>query len=158
MKRRIVLESRNESYPAVNFYSFLFVGETESEFDKFFNKFDNDPFYKNDMDLIIEALNTIGEEGALNVHFRNEGGSLKALPIETSRLRLYCFKVSEGLIILGNGGVKTTRTYQEEPELDKYVSDLNEVGRHLINRSNSGNSTYIYQSQIYGDLDFVIES
>lgn len=37
---------------------------------------------------------------------------------------IYCLRLSDQIVILGNGGVKTTRTYQEDPKLYGYVLDL----------------------------------
>lgn len=39
-------------------------------------------------------------------------------------MRLYCLRMSDQILIVGNGGVKTTRTYNEDPILSGYVLDL----------------------------------
>lgn len=39
-------------------------------------------------------------------------------------LRLYCLRISDQILIIGNGGIKETRTYQESEELSGYVMDL----------------------------------
>ena len=44
-----------------------------------------------------------------------------ALPVTSSKLRLYCLRLSDKILILGNGGVKSTRTYQEDSSLKAYV-------------------------------------
>lgn len=46
------------------------------------------------------------------------------MPIESGKLRLYCLRFSDQIVILGNGGVKNTRTYEEDPKLYGYVLDL----------------------------------
>ena len=50
--------------------------------------------------------------------------NVAALSIDSRKLRLYCLRISDQIMILGNGGVKTTRTYQEDEELSGYVMDL----------------------------------
>ena len=47
-----------------------------------------------------------------------------ALPIESGKLRLYCLRLSDRILIIGNGGIKETRTYQEDETLLGYVMDL----------------------------------
>lgn len=47
-----------------------------------------------------------------------------ALPIESGKLRLYCLRLSDQILIIGNGGIKESRTYQEEKTLLGYVMDL----------------------------------
>ena len=50
--------------------------------------------------------------------------NVNALPIESGKLRLYCLRISDQIVILGNGGVKNVRTYEEDPKLYGYVLDL----------------------------------
>ena len=160
MKRKILIVPYEEKFAAVNYYVIRFKDEEDSEFDKFFEKFDGDESFTESFNIIIEWLNTIGDEGGLNDHLRNEGGSLKAIPIVTSKLRLYCFKLNECIIILGNGGHKPkhVKAYQDDPELNKYVSDLREAGRNLINRIRNSSKASIYQCKLYGNLEFEIET
>lgn len=44
-----------------------------------------------------------------------------ALPVLRSKLRLYCLRLSDSILILGNGGVKKTKTYNEDYTLKGYV-------------------------------------
>lgn len=159
MKRKIVIELY-EKYSTVSYYVIRFKDESENEFDKFFNKFDGDEYFEDSFNIIIEYLNRIAEEGAIDDYLKREGGSLKAMPIGSSKLRLYCFRVNENLVILGNGGhkPKEIRTYQQSPTLNKYVSDLRETGRKLITRARNGTRASILNDQLFGDLEFEIET
>jgi hypothetical protein len=159
VKRKIVIEPYEE-YPTVNYYVIRFKDEEESEFDKFLDKFDGDEYFEDSFNIIIEYLDRIGNEGALDVHLRREGGSLKAMPIGSSKLRLYCFRVGENIVVLGNGGhkPKEIRAYQQSPELSKYVSDLREAGRKLLNRTNHTTNASIHNGKLYGNLEFEIET
>lgn len=63
----------------------------------------------------------------LERYFRREGkyaDRVYALPTDSGRLRLYCLRLSDKILILGNGGIKATRTYNEDSELNGYVMDL----------------------------------
>ena len=67
------------------------------------------------------------DRGALERYFRPEGtmeDNLCALPIESGNIRLYCLRISDEILILGNGDRKTTRTYQEDRKLLGYALDL----------------------------------
>ena len=37
---------------------------------------------------------------------------------------MYCLRISDQILIVGNGGAKNTRTYEEDIELSGYVMDL----------------------------------
>ena len=75
----------------------------------------------------MQLLDKIAEEGALERFFRPEGkmrDSVVALPVLRSKLRLYCLRLSDRILVLGNGGVKNSRTYQEDDSLRGYYRDL----------------------------------
>jgi hypothetical protein len=146
-----------EKHDQVVYYTIRFAGEEDTEFDKFFDKYDIDEFGE-DFDIITEWLYKIGEEGAIERFFRPEGGRIGAIPVETNRLRLYCLRINECVVILGNGGEKTTRSYQEDPELNEYVQALRETEKHLMARMSSANPrASMYNCQLFGNLDFEIE-
>lgn len=68
--------------------------------------------------------------GFLDRYFRPEGkmrDRVSALPIQSSKLRLYCLRLSDSVLIVGNGGQKDTKTYQENPELNGYVINLQKL-------------------------------
>lgn len=67
--------------------------------------------------------------------------SVKALAIDSRKLRLYCLRISDQILILGNGGVKTTRTYQENEQLSGYVMDLQTFDKVLIKAQKAGKVT-----------------
>jgi len=50
-----------------------------------------------------------------------------ALPAFQSGLRLYCLRMSDSVLIVGNGGIKKTRTYEQDPELNGYVINLQKL-------------------------------
>lgn len=81
------------------------------------------------MDLlrIVQILDKIADEGALERFFRNEGNmrdSVVALPVLRSKHRLYCLRLFDRILVLGNGGVKNSRTYEEDDSLRGYVMTL----------------------------------
>lgn len=128
----------------VGMFSICFNGNEESEFEKFLNEFKNNSTYNKDFSVILLALAKIIDKGALERFFRNEGkykDNVKALAIDSRRLRLYCLRISDKILILGNGGVKTTRTYQEDEKLTGYVMDLQSFDKALIKAQKLGEIT-----------------
>lgn len=133
VKKKTTVELLNES-EKVSLYSISFEMDGTTEFEKFVEEFEMNASYNQDYQRIIAALQAILRIGALERFFRPEGtmnDSVQALPIESGKLRLYCLRLSDQIVILGNVGVKTTRTYQENPKLYGYVLDLQRFERIL---------------------------
>lgn len=69
----------------------------------------------------------MAKNGAWERYFRPEGkmnDRVCAIPVDSGKLRLYCLRISDQILIIGNGGLKNTRTYEESEELSGYVMDL----------------------------------
>ena len=133
VKKKATVALLNESEKA-SLYSISFEMDGTTEFEKFVTEFESNATYNRDYQRIIAALQAILRIGALERFFRPEGGmydSVHALPIESGKLRLYCLRLSDQIVILGNGGVKNTRTYEEDPKLYGYVLDLQKFEKIL---------------------------
>ena len=72
-----------------------------------------------------------------------------ALPIESGKLRLYCLRLSDKILVLGNGGIKRTKTYNEDSELSGYVVTLQKFDEILRMELKKGTIT-IEQTEILG--------
>ncbi|MDD6141218.1 MAG: hypothetical protein PUB61_07480 [Bacteroidales bacterium] len=128
----------------VGLFSICFDGSELSEFEKFLNEFKDNATYNKDFNVILLALSKIIDKGALERFFRNEGkmnDNVKALAIDSRKLRLYCLRISDQILILGNRGIKTTRTYEEDSKLSGYVMDLQTFDKVLLNAQKSGKVT-----------------
>ncbi len=115
-------------------FSIVFEGEDESEFVKFQSKFINNAKLVEDLRLIINIIQKMLKKGFEERNFRYESKekeNVMALPVYGSRLRLYCLRMSESVLIVGNGGVKNSRTYQEDENLNGYVISLKELSKLL---------------------------
>lgn len=116
-----------EQTETVSLYTIIFDNEEVSEFEKFIVKFKDNAKLQHDYQMILLALEKIMERGALERNFRPEGkmnDNVVALPVYKSKLRLYCLRLTDKILILGNGGEKSTKTYEESNELKGYVIDL----------------------------------
>lgn len=145
-----------EEHDAVNFYSVHLEKEELSELERFFDKFPEGCEYDEDIDTIIAWLDKIGESGALERYFRYEGkfgDGVSAIPIDTSNLRLYCIRLSDKILIFGNGGVKDSATWQESESLSEYVETLIDTSRFISSRLSNG-TLYIVDKEIIGNLNF----
>ncbi len=110
-------------------FTICFEGESYSEFQKFIEK--HKDAYSKDLAIIMSAINhMLTVSGALERYFRPEGklnDGVCALPIETTKLRLYCVRVNDNVLIAGNGGIKNTQRYQDNAELNGYVISLQKL-------------------------------
>ena len=127
----------------VGMFSICFDGNSESEFEKFLMEFKDNATYNKDFNAILLALSKIIDKGALERFFRIEGrmsDHVSALSIDSRKLRLYCLRISDQILILGNGGVKLSRTYQENEKLSGYVMDLQTFDKVLLLYASSPSS------------------
>ena len=141
---------------ACTIYTIQFLSENNSEFERFYHKFVNDAEYDSDLMRIVALIDKISEKGALERFFRPEGkinDGVCALPISDSRLRLYCLRLSDSILILGNGGIKKTRTYNEDDVLKGYVLSLQKFER-LITEGKKNGSIVITTNTIEMDKSF----
>ena len=145
-----------EEHDAVNFYSIHLDGKEMSEMEAFFDKFPLGSPYDEDIDVIISWLDRIGASGSFEMYFRYEGkygDGVCAIPIETNNLRLYCIRMSDKILIFGNGDIKDTKTWQESETLTEYVRLLIDTSRFISSRLSDG-SVYIVDKELLGNLNF----
>ena len=143
----------------VSLYSICFNGNNVSEYEDFLMKFKDNSQLNQDFQRIIVALEKIIERGALERFFRIEGkmnDHVSALSLDSRSLRLYCLRISDQILILGNGGVKTTRIYQEDETLSGYVMDLQQFDELLKQAQKKGSIT-IEKNMIVGIENKVFE-
>lgn len=108
-----------------------------------------DQYIERDKAEVLKVLTRMTVKGVLESLFRCEGGiddRICAIPLECTRrkhgkhgtLRLYCIRISERLLIVGSGGIKTTRTYEEDDALSSKVKMMQKIDKTLLNLENNG--------------------
>ncbi|MBD5261419.1 MAG: hypothetical protein HDS38_04725 [Bacteroides sp.] len=125
-------------------YSIQFLTEDEAEYERFYNRFKEDAVFNEDLVRITDLIDRIANFGAFERLFRPEGkmsDRVVALPVIKSKLRLYCLRLSDSILILGNGGVKNTRTYDENDELRGYVVTLQNFDKLIKQGERDGTIT-----------------
>lgn len=100
---------------------------------------------KKELTVILNAINRmLTASGFLERYFRPEGkmgDHVVALPIEPTQMRLYCLRMSDSVLIVGNGGVKKTKTYEEDESLNGYVITLQKLDKLLHHAIKDGKVT-----------------
>lgn len=137
-------------------YTIQFLSDDKSEFEKFVSKFRHDAVLNNDFQTIMRFVEQILSNGALERYFRPEGkmrDSVVALPIVKSKLRLYCLRLTDKILVLGNGDVKNSKTYEEDETLQGYVMDLQKF-ENLLKREVSLGNVEITEKEILTDKTF----
>ena len=147
-----------EEYENVNFYSIKMAGKELTELESFFEKFPEGCEYDNEIDVIISWIDQIAERGALERYFRPEGkygDGVGVIPIDVgNKLRLYCLRLSDKILVFGNGGVKDARTWQESKTLAPYVKLLIDTSRFISSRIKDGTMVLV-DKEIVGNLNFI---
>lgn len=113
----------------VGFYTVQVEGEALSEFEKFDAK--SFPKNKSDVNRIFAILTKMGVRKAKSYYFRDENGA-HAIPglkqvslkeIENSPdlgIRLYCIRLTNNLVILLNGDIKTSLDPKKCPNVKSH--------------------------------------
>ena len=139
----------------VGIFSIIFDGNNLNEFDRFVEKFKNDANLQSDLNVVFSVIGKILQNGALERYFRYEGkanDNVVAIPTFSTRLRLYCLRMSDSILIIGNGGKKDTKTYQESTELNGYVISLQKLDE-LIKQGIKDGNIVIEKTTINIDAD-----
>lgn len=127
MKARILSLEQTD---AAGLFTIIFEDQNQSEFVKFITKFKDDAVRKDDLRIILNQIDTMLLNGIAERRFRPEGkmnDGVCALPVYKSGLRLYCLRLSDSVLIVGNGGVKGSKTYEEDEDLNGYVISLQKL-------------------------------
>lgn len=129
MNKYVLIEEFATDFPLVSFYTVRLEESELSETEKFIERFLEHAEFKRDFDAIMAWIEKMGNDlGARRIFFRDEEGA-NALPprkgileqytpafVEFSQLRLYCVRVSDQIVILLNGGIKTSEKVQDSPD------------------------------------------
>ena len=126
-------------------FSLVFENEAYSEFEKFIEMFKNEADVSRDLNVILSYIEQmINGAGFLERYFRPEGkmkDEVCALPVVSGKLRLYCLRLSDSVLIAGGGGRKSTKTYNEDSNLNGYVISLQKLDELIKVEVKKGNIT-----------------
>lgn len=137
-----------KAFKQVACYTFLVEGREQTETDAFFTHFENDSVLANDLNLLVTWIQEIGQNrGAKSRYFRFENDA-SALPPPARimaelgssycQFRLYCIRLSDEIVILANGGQKTSQTVQNSPQLMAHFRFVNRMAQQLVELIQAG--------------------
>jgi hypothetical protein len=179
MSRSAILEVFHE-YEFVTYYTVRLLTEEDddepealTETDKFYDQFDDEQHeYFDEFEVILDVIDGIGhhKKGAEDSLFRFEDAAhalppspsqaKRVLEIEIvvhSTLRLYCIRLTNRVVILLNGGVKTVDEALECPNVKMHFKLAQQVAESidslLIERSIIIRGSQISGSQIINNED-----
>lgn len=146
-----------EEHENVNFYSIRLEGNVLTELEDFFVRFPIGCKYDEEIDVIIAWMDRIAEKGALERYFRPEGkygDGVGVIPVDVgNKIRLYCLRISDNVLIFGNGGIKNTAKWEDDKNLSRYVELLIDTSRFI--RSRLRNDTILLVGkEMIGNLNF----
>jgi len=145
-----------KSFKKVNFYTIHEEGKKFSETDEFFLRFKGDQNHVDDIKIIKYWIEKIGnEQGAQERYFRPEKNA-RAIPIIKSKLRLYCFRVNEQIVILGNGGKKSSQKVKDSPDALPHFTLVNDLA-YIFNMKKQKGEIVVKNNEIKGDFSFYIK-
>lgn len=143
---------------AVGIYTFQFTDKPQTEFADFMCRFKDveDRLVKDDFRRIITMIDKISKEGAYERLFRTNEGKIRdnvvAIPLDIlprknhDTLRLYCVRLSDQILIIGNGGTKQHK--YNGTKIEQYTHDLANL-EQAINK-------YIRKNRIVLDCTMII--
>lgn len=159
--RNVTLEIFGE-YENVRFYTVKISGEKLSETEKLFSNHNGNKKYIEGLQIISKQMERNGKTGCDERNFRREGkmnDRTCALPAhlyaEGNKLRLYAIMISPNIIILGNGGIKTTKRYQDDPHLNACMELLQHLDAAIKKETNKGSVAANFKT-LQGNLAFQI--
>jgi hypothetical protein len=145
MKQYVTLEVFR-TFRKVRYYTFQIEGHEQNETNKFFSKLEYVEAIADDLYRLNRLIITIGERtGAIIDLFRPEDEAVALPPkphfrvrqilqireIEHNTLRLYCIWISEEIVILANGGIKTSQKTEDSPDLMPHFRFIKSMGKQI---------------------------
>lgn len=115
-------------------YSITIEGENETLLEQFFN--DNIKHNKELNILVSKIQNMANRTGCIRDFFKNGEGNFAdgVVALSAGKLRLYGIYFNSTVVLFGSGGIKHTRTYQEDQKLNAKVKQVKTIAR-IINKA-----------------------
>jgi hypothetical protein len=115
------------------------------------------PVYTGDRELLATLTGYVLTRGVLCAMRRpvgHYGDGVGVIPIDIgNKIRLYCIRLSNKILIFGNGGVKDAKSWQQSTTLAPYVKLLIDTSRFIQSRIKDG-TIVLVDKEIIGNLNF----
>lgn len=141
-----VVEIWEDSFQLVTYYTVRWDEAEESETDKFFRRFlAADAPHKESFNEILALLEDMGQrKSAKTIYFSRLVDEASELPpkqnikvngIEINyrgnSLRLFCTRINDHIVVLFNGGEKSSQATQDSPDLAAKFRDAKDFARKI---------------------------
>lgn len=141
------LEIWDDESSLITYYSVRVEGSKHLEMEKFVRKYEDDPIYGPPVDEIMSLLvDFMGEEsGADELLFNRPVNAASELP-PTGKigyelgfggrmfpLRLFCLRLSDHVVVLFNGGIKSSERTQNSPDLSMKMYEAHQYAQKILN-------------------------
>jgi hypothetical protein len=147
------------TFPKVTFYTVRFEKDMQkdemSETEKFLNQFADNPAYRHELNQMLGFLRDLGEvDSAQEWWFRHERNAqalppdkknrkrhkaFDFLPDNEYKLRLYCLRLSDSVVILFNGGLKTHNDPEKCPNVAPHFRNAQTFAKKINKQLNDRN-------------------
>ncbi len=128
-------------------YSIIMGGDSETLFEKFIRN--HTTSHIKEIEQIFATLNAIGRKvGAQENFFRRKkegkpGDGVEAIyDYPNAKLRLYCIRFGNVTLLLGDGGEKKVRAWQDDSQLSKSATEMIKVSKLLTQAIREGELTW----------------
>jgi hypothetical protein len=119
----------------VEYYTIQFENSERNEFEDFVVRHITKPKIEEQFNYLNETLERFSNKGAKEHYFRHEG-AFHALPppakyleinLGDEQLRLYCLYISQYIVFLFNGGIKTKQKAQDCENVKVYFAEAGKL-------------------------------
>lgn len=125
-----IVEMKDLSGAKAHIYSVKFDGYDETLLDCFFNENEDN---KNLQEILHKIIVMARETGCLKQFFKEGEGKLAdgVVALSVGNLRLYGIYFNSTVILLGSGGEKNIRAYQDDPKLNMKVEQIKYIAKKI---------------------------
>ena len=117
-------------------YSIILDGDNETLFDTFVRN--NVGNHLKEIEQIFATLDAIGKKvGGQDIYFRRKkegkgGDGVEAIyDFPAAKFRLYCIRYGSATLVLGDGGEKNVRAWQDDVQLSKAAKEMMAISKIL---------------------------
>lgn len=144
-----IKEMESLSGAKAHIYSVIFDGDNDTLLEQFFNENQDN---KNLREMLNRIIVMATETGCLRQFFKEGEGKLAdgVVALSVGNLRLYGIYLNRTVVLLGTGGEKNVRAYQDDPVLNAKVEQIKYVAKR-INKAISERDITVSEK---GELNF----
>jgi hypothetical protein len=117
------------------FYTAFLSDEETTLFEQFL--LENKHLHQQELSNIVAEIKQMAHYTGARIDFfqKPEGKAGESIfALYAKQLRLYCFRIDNCIVLLGGGGWKTVRTWQEDVQLTAAVQRLRFIARQIDER------------------------